>query len=107
MKGLVKKPGYLLGLVLVLYAVVFTIDVIKPADKQLSVSLVTQLISAYQQNISPKLQGKIKCAYQLPCSHYTILSLQKHGFIKGLYLSLNRIAHCRQNVGPLENWEKP
>ncbi|MCK5590904.1 MAG: membrane protein insertion efficiency factor YidD, partial [Candidatus Pacebacteria bacterium] len=38
---------------------------------------------------------------------YAVMAIEKHGFIKGLYLSVGRITHCRQSVGPLKEWEKP
>ena len=85
----------------------FIIDVTKPPEKQLSAKLTTQTIQIYKQNVSPILQGKVKCVYQISCSDYAVMAIEKHGFVKGLYLSIGRITHCRQSVGPLKEWERP
>ena len=93
--------------ILILGMLAFMIDVTKSPEKQLSVKLTIQAIQIYQQNISPKLQNKVKCVYQISCSDYAVMAIEKHGFVKGLYLSVGRITHCRQSVGPLKEWEKP
>ena len=93
--------------ILMLGILVFIIDVTKSPKKQLSAKLTVQTIKIYQRNISPIFQGKVKCVYQISCSDYAVMAIEKHGFIKGLYLSVGRITHCRQSVGPLKKWEKP
>jgi uncharacterized protein len=51
------------------------------------------LIKFYQMVISPWL-GKSKCRYTPTCSHYGIGALKKYGPIKGLWLTIKRIASC-------------
>ncbi|NAW51735.1 membrane protein insertion efficiency factor YidD [Elizabethkingia argentiflava] len=50
------------------------------------------LIRFYQYAISPWL-GK-NCRYSPTCSHYALLALQQHGFLRGGYLSIKRILRC-------------
>ena len=35
-----------------------------------------------------------KCRFQPTCSNYAIEAIEKHGSIKGLYLSIKRIFRC-------------
>jgi putative membrane protein insertion efficiency factor len=50
------------------------------------------LIKLYQWLISPWLGSK--CRYTPTCSHYGIEALKKYGPIKGLWLTIKRIARC-------------
>ncbi|MCW9036931.1 membrane protein insertion efficiency factor YidD [Altibacter sp.] len=50
------------------------------------------LIRWYQFFISPLLPSS--CRYTPTCSHYSIEALQKHGLIRGGWLSAKRIASC-------------
>jgi uncharacterized protein len=51
------------------------------------------LIKMYQFGISPLL-GANKCRYTPTCSHYGIDALKKHGPLKGLWLTINRVRKC-------------
>jgi putative membrane protein insertion efficiency factor len=50
------------------------------------------LIKIYQWVISPAIGPK--CRFTPTCSHYATEALQKHGLLKGLYLSIKRISKC-------------
>ena len=50
------------------------------------------LIKLYQWVISPLLGSK--CRYTPTCSQYGIEALKKYGPIKGLWLTIKRIARC-------------
>ncbi|MAP55496.1 membrane protein insertion efficiency factor YidD [Altibacter sp.] len=50
------------------------------------------LIRGYQSFISPLLPSS--CRYTPTCSHYTVEALQKHGLLRGGWLSIKRIASC-------------
>ncbi|MEO6729998.1 MAG: membrane protein insertion efficiency factor YidD [Ferruginibacter sp.] len=50
------------------------------------------LIKLYQLIISPWLGNQ--CRYTPTCSHYGIEALRKYGPVKGLWLTVKRIARC-------------
>lgn len=50
------------------------------------------LIKLYQWILSPWLGPS--CRYTPTCSHYAATALQRHGLIKGTWLSLKRISRC-------------
>jgi uncharacterized protein len=50
------------------------------------------LIKGYQLIISPWLGSQ--CRYTPTCSQYGIEALKKYGPIKGLWLTIKRIARC-------------
>ncbi|MBA3033716.1 MAG: membrane protein insertion efficiency factor YidD [Gammaproteobacteria bacterium] len=50
------------------------------------------LVRGYQLAISPMLPPS--CRFHPSCSHYAIEALQRHGPIKGLWLSLRRVGRC-------------
>ena len=49
-------------------------------------------VRAYRLIFSPRVG--YNCRYQPTCSAYAIESLQKHGGIKGSYLTVHRICRC-------------
>ncbi|WP_031426167.1 membrane protein insertion efficiency factor YidD [Flavimarina sp. Hel_I_48] len=60
--------------------------------KQLATAPFIFLVRIYQRAISPILPSS--CRYQPTCSQYTVEALQKHGLLKGSWLSIKRIASC-------------
>jgi uncharacterized protein len=54
--------------------------------------LLILIVKFYQHSISPLFPPV--CRYTPTCSAYTIQALQKHGAIKGGWLSLKRILSC-------------
>ena len=57
------------------------------------VALAVLLIKAYQVVLSPLLPFN-QCRFEPSCSHYAVEALQKHGPLKGSYLSVRRILRC-------------
>jgi putative membrane protein insertion efficiency factor len=51
------------------------------------------LIRIYQVSLSPLL-GPSKCRYVPTCSQFAAQAIQKHGPLKGTWLSIKRIAKC-------------
>jgi uncharacterized protein len=60
--------------------------------KQILVSPFIFLIKLYQWIISPWLSPS--CRYTPTCSQYGIEALKKYGPVKGLWLTIKRIARC-------------
>lgn len=54
--------------------------------------LALGLIRLYQKSLSPLLPSG--CRYDPTCSHYTYDAIQRHGFIRGSWLGMRRIARC-------------
>ena len=50
------------------------------------------LIIIYQRVISPWIGPK--CRYTPTCSQYGIDAFKKHGFLKGLWLTIRRLSRC-------------
>ena len=60
--------------------------------RNLIVGLIILPVKFYQYVISPMTGAS--CRYTPTCSAYTVEALKKHGPIKGLWLSIKRIASC-------------
>lgn len=54
------------------------------------------LLFVYQNVLSEQIQAR--CMYQVSCSQYTKLSIQKKGFFKGTLLGFNQISECFPGV---------
>ena len=62
-----------------------------PTKKILSLPFIG-LIKIYQLVISPLIGPS--CRYTPTCSQYGIEALKKYGLIKGLWLTIKRVARC-------------
>ena len=49
-------------------------------------------IRFYQQALSPYARGQ--CRYLPTCSEYSHQAISQHGLMRGLWLSLRRLARC-------------
>ncbi len=54
--------------------------------------LSIRLIKIYQKYLSPLLRPS--CVFYPTCSAYTLQSIEKYGFLKGIYLGVRRILRC-------------
>lgn len=55
--------------------------------------LLRQLIRFYQVALSP-LKGGPTCRFYPTCSHYALEALEKHGAMKGFWLTVRRVLRC-------------
>lgn len=55
-------------------------------------SLALRAIRAYQRAISPVLPQA--CRFEPTCSHYSYEAVEKHGVLRGSWLTLRRLARC-------------
>ncbi len=71
--------------------------------------LAILIIKFYQNYISKYILTGNNCRFNPTCSEYSIQAYRKYGFIKGTYLTINRIMRCHPfNDGgydPLKWWE--
>lgn len=51
------------------------------------------LLKLYKATFS-KLKGKKTCIYSPSCSVYSMEAYKSHGFIKGSWLTIKRLARC-------------
>ena len=68
---------------------------VRPQGKRLSraaARVCIAMISAYRYAISPLLG--VNCRYQPSCSAYAAEAFERHGFRRGGWLALRRIARC-------------
>ena len=56
------------------------------------IKLILLIIKGYQLAISPLIGPS--CRFAPTCSQYALESFEKHGFVRGLVLSLKRISKC-------------
>ena len=56
------------------------------------IKLILLIIKGYQLAISPLIGPR--CRFAPTCSQYALESFEKHGFVRGLVLSLKRISKC-------------
>jgi hypothetical protein len=61
--------------------------------RHISILLPVFLVKLYQWTFSPFVG--MHCRFSPSCSHYAIGALEHHGVIKGLWLTVRRIAKCR------------
>ena len=54
--------------------------------------LVKKLLRGYQMVVSPLLGQR--CRFYPTCSQYAIEAVDRHGVIRGLWLSVRRVARC-------------
>lgn len=51
-----------------------------------------RIIRFYQNVLSPYIPSG--CRYDPTCSHYAFQAIEKHGFLRGTWLGMRRIARC-------------
>ena len=65
-------------------------------NKALGVSVALFIIFVWRRWLGPwyNKRNNIICRFHPSCSRYAILSLTKHGLVKGLYLTYKRLRKC-------------
>jgi putative membrane protein insertion efficiency factor len=63
-----------------------------PRRRLMIIKVILLIIKGYQLAISPLIGPR--CRFAPTCSQYALESFEKHGFVRGLVLSLKRISKC-------------
>lgn len=79
----------------IIIALLFTLDVSRSPQSQLSAKAFIQLVEFYQSHLS-RITTKLgsRCKFTPTCSDYTKLAVAKFGTLKGGKMSAVRLYHC-------------
>lgn len=55
------------------------------------------IVKLYQRYAPIKI--RLKCRFEPSCSEYMILSIEKYGFLRGIFRGVKRICRCRPGNG--------
>lgn len=91
-----RRPHPWLGLLLI-GAVLFTVDIFLPAESQTSPALYRRAVGVYQW-AKPRCGFEGCCRLQPSCSHYSVEAVHRFGVVEGLRLTANRIDRCHINI---------
>jgi len=83
---------------LVVLALLFAVDAVRPPQKQVSVCVFAATVSVYHRVIHPFTAKFVRCRYRPTCSAYAVEATRKYGIVKGGWMGLRRIASCRKSV---------
>lgn len=56
-------------------------------------SILKFLIKCYQYTLSPMMGHS--CRFTPSCSHYALEAIERHGALKGSYLTIKRLLRCQ------------
>lgn len=96
---LLRRPELYLAAVLVLLALT-TVDVLRPAQGQVSARIYVAAVRGYQRWGRPLTARFVQCPYRPTCSEYSREAVQKFGLPRGLALTMSRLWRCRGGVRP-------
>ena len=85
-------------LALLVVAMLFSVDALRPPQKQVSVSLFALSVDGYHRFLHPITRRYVRCRYTPTCSRFAVEAVRKYGIAKGGWLGLRRIASCKSSV---------
>ena len=77
-----------------------TIQALTIPNRPIWLYIVVKFIRLYRKIISSRLGNR--CVFEPSCSHYAELAFRNYGFIKGFWLTLNRLSRCRPGAGGID-----
>ena len=93
-----RKKKLLILAVVLIACVGFAWDVSRQPEKQLTARVYIGSVHVYQAVGRPMLKGRVACRYRPTCSDYSIEAVQRHGTLRGLALTYQRIKSCTNDV---------
>ena len=61
-------------------------------------------VHLYQNLGRPVLSGRVVCRFSPSCSDYSIEAVQRHGILRGLVLTCDRLSRCNHGT-PLGTYD--
>lgn len=83
---------------ILLLAMLFGSDALRPPQNQVSVRLFAASVNGYHRYLHPFTGRFIRCRYTPTCSEYAVEAVRKYGIAKGGWMGLRRVASCRSSV---------
>jgi hypothetical protein len=83
---------------LLLLALLFGADAMRPPRNQVSVRLFAASVRGYHRYLHPLTGRFIRCRYTPTCSQYAVEAVRKYGIAKGGWMGARRVFSCRSSV---------
>ncbi|MEP6904097.1 MAG: membrane protein insertion efficiency factor YidD [Actinomycetota bacterium] len=93
-----RKTKIIFAAVVLFFGLAFVTDVSRRPENQLSARVYIGAVHLYQAVGRPLLEGKVACRFRPTCSDYSIQAVEKHGLIRGLVLTTERLYSCQNSV---------
>jgi uncharacterized protein len=87
-----RRPALLATAACLLLVAVLAADLSRPPARQLASRAALSAIRWYQVRVSPHISGQ--CRFDPTCSQYAVVVIERHGVVKGGWMTAKRIARC-------------
>jgi len=101
-RRLLRPELWLAGILLL--ALLFAADATRAPQRQVSVRAFAAGVAVYHRWVHPWTERFVRCRYRPTCSAYAVEAVREYGIVKGGWMSLRRVARCRQSV-PMGTWD--
>ncbi|HTW61476.1 MAG TPA: membrane protein insertion efficiency factor YidD [Terracidiphilus sp.] len=101
-RRLLRPELWLAGILLL--ALLFAADAMRAPQRQVSVRAFAAGVAVYHRWVHPWTERFVRCRYRPTCSAYAVEAVREYGIVKGGWMSLRRVARCRQSV-PMGTWD--
>jgi len=95
-RRLLRPELWLAGILLL--ALLFAADAMRAPQRQVSVRAFAAGVAVYHRWVHPWTERFVRCRYRPTCSAYAVEAVREYGIVKGGWMSLRRVARCRQSV---------
>jgi hypothetical protein len=86
------------GLIAVFVVALLLGDVARAPERQILARGYVYAVHVYQHSVRPLLVPYVRCRYKPTCSEYSAQAVQRFGLVRGVALTLRRVASCRTGV---------
>lgn len=78
--------------------VAFVVDLSCPPNDRLAARCYLGAVQLYKAHVSPRLAGHVRCRFSPTCSEYSREAVARFGLVRGLVLTVQRLARCRKST---------